>query len=109
MSNEIFIFSLGLMTYSDLSRGVLFFKLDAYSGFWQVKLDSECKLLTTFLTPWGRFCFKRMSFGILPPLNIFKAQWKKIVMSLEGMICMMDKILVYGNNSEEHWIRIKRF
>jgi len=45
-----------------LSEGVLFLKLDANSGFWQVKSGKKSRLLTTFVTPWGTFCFKRMPF-----------------------------------------------
>jgi len=42
---------------SVLAKGRMFSKLDVNSSFWQVKLDSKRKLLTTFITPWGRFCF----------------------------------------------------
>ena len=35
---------------SDLFREVVFSKLNANSGFWQLKLNPECKLLTTFVT-----------------------------------------------------------
>lgn len=39
-------------------------KLDASSGFWQLPLDENSKLLTTFITPFGRFRFNRLPFGI---------------------------------------------
>ena len=48
-----------------LSKGRVFSKLNANSEFWQIKIDSESKLLTTFVTSWGRFCFRRMPFEIL--------------------------------------------
>ena len=54
-----------------LSEGALFTKLDANSGFWQVKLDLKRKLLTTYVTPWGIFCFKRMPFGIISAPEFF--------------------------------------
>ena len=41
-----------------------FTKLDCNSGFWQEKLDEQSRLLTTFISPFGRFCFNRMPFGI---------------------------------------------
>ena len=37
---------------SQLSVGWVFSKLDANSGYWQVILEEESQLLTTFLTPW---------------------------------------------------------
>ena len=42
-----------------LGDGNRFYKLDANSGFWQIPLDAKSKLLTTFVTPFGCFCFIR--------------------------------------------------
>lgn len=42
----------------------IFSKLDANSGFWQIPLDDDPKLLTTFVTPFGHNCFNRLPFGI---------------------------------------------
>ena len=39
-------------------------KIDANSGFWTLPMDSESQILTTFNTPWGRFCFLKMPFGL---------------------------------------------
>ena len=40
-------------------------KLDANSGFWQIQLASESAALTTFITPFGRYQFHRLPFGIM--------------------------------------------
>ena len=37
-----------------------FSKLDENSGFWQVELDPESRELTTFITPFGKYCFNRL-------------------------------------------------
>ena len=43
----------------------IFSKLDTNSrGFWQIPPDDEFKSFTTFVTPFGRFCFNRLPFGI---------------------------------------------
>ena len=81
--------------------------MDANSRCWQVKLNPECKLLTTFVTPWDRFCFKRMPFGISSAPEYFRRTIEKILVGLEGVRCMMDDSLVYRKNSEEHWIRLQ--
>ena len=47
-----------------LSNEKVFSILDAKDGFWQVKLDEESSYLTTFWTPFGRYCWPRMPFGI---------------------------------------------
>lgn len=47
-----------------LTNAKIFTKLDAKSGFWQIHLSPESMLLTTFITPFQRFCFRRLPFGI---------------------------------------------
>ena len=39
-------------------------KIDADSGFWTLPLDPSSQLLTTFDTPWGKFCFMKLPFGL---------------------------------------------
>ncbi|CAG9770307.1 unnamed protein product [Ceutorhynchus assimilis] len=41
-------------TLSQLSGSKYFSKLDTTSGFYQIKLNEESQLLTTFITPYGR-------------------------------------------------------
>ena len=48
----------------ELSNAKVFTKVDCSNRYWQVKLDDESSLLTTFNTPFGRFKWKRMPFGI---------------------------------------------
>ena len=42
----------------------LFSKLDAKSGFLQIKLDKKSSYLTTFNTPIGRYRWLRLPLGI---------------------------------------------
>jgi len=42
----------------------VFTKLDALKGYHQCPLDKSSHLLTTFITPFGRFKFLRALYGI---------------------------------------------
>ena len=41
-----------------------FTKLDANSGFWQMKLSESSRPLTAFITPWRRYCVNVPPYGI---------------------------------------------
>ena len=82
-------------TLSYLAKGRIFSKLDTNSGFWQVDLDPGSILFTTFISPRGRFAFKRMPFGISSAPEFFQKEMEKILEGVEGVVCIMDDILVF--------------
>ena len=53
-------------TLAQLSGGKVFSKLDANSRFWQIPLAKSSRLLTTFITPFGRFCFNKLPYFKCP-------------------------------------------
>jgi len=48
----------------NLHNAKIFSVVDASNGFWQVELDHESSLLTTMATPYDRYRWKRLPFGI---------------------------------------------
>ena len=57
-------------------------KIDANSGFWTLPMDPDSQLLRfqhTFNTPWGRFCFLKMPFGLNSPSTSFSSGWIHIL------------------------------
>ena len=89
-------------TLAQLTGARVFTKLDANSGFWQIPLAKESALLTTFITPYGRFCFNRLPFGITSAPEHFQRRMSEILQDVEGAVCLMDDILVHGKTQEEH-------
>ena len=89
-------------TLAQLAGARVFTKLDANSGFWQIPLAPESALLTTFITPCGRFCFQRLPFGITSAPEHFQRRMSEILDGLSGVVCMVDDILVHGRTQEEH-------
>lgn len=91
---------------SQLEGAVIFSKLDANTGFWQIPLSKESAQLTTFITPFGRFFFNRLPFGISSAPEHFSRKMMQVLEGCEGVICQMDDILVYGSGQEEHDTRL---
>lgn len=55
-----------------LAGSKVFTSLDAASGFYQIPLHEESRMLTTFITPFGRYAFCRLPFGITSAPEIFQ-------------------------------------
>ena len=80
----------------DLAHAKVFSVLDLKSGFWHVQLADSSSTLTTMGTPFGRFRWKRLPFGVAPAPEVFQQRLDEILMDLEGVKVIVDDILVYG-------------
>ena len=94
-------------TLAQLTGAKVFSKLDANSGFWQIPLSPQSRLLTTFITPFGHFCFNKLPFGICSAPEHFQKRISAILEGLEGVLCLMDDVLIFGSNKGEHDSRLK--
>ena len=63
----------------------IFSVLDTSSGFWQIQLDNESARLCTFNTPFGRYMFKRLPFGISSAQDVFQRIMSEIFQDIEGV------------------------
>jgi hypothetical protein len=77
-------------------------KLDASKGFWQMKLDEESSKLCTFITPWGRFKYKRLPFGISCAPEIYHRTIYNMFAHLKGVESSMDDICIGAKTQDEH-------
>ena len=70
--------------------------VDVKNGFWHVALDEQSSYLTTFHTPFGRYRWNRMPFGICSAPQIFQRKMHEIIEGLQGVEVVADNFLVVG-------------
>lgn len=90
-----------------MPNSTVFSVLNAKSSFWQILLNQKSSLLTTFSTPFGRFRFLRMPFGINSASKVFQYTMEQIFAGYPCAI-IVDDIIMGRNGEEEHDENLKR-
>jgi hypothetical protein len=90
------------LTLAKLQGAKIFSKIDLNKGFYQIKLDESSQLLTTFITPFGRFMFKRLPFGISCGPEYFVSKVSQVLKGMKNVIHHVDDILVYHSSVKGH-------
>ncbi|UYV61749.1 hypothetical protein LAZ67_1006322, partial [Cordylochernes scorpioides] len=76
--------------------------LDAKSAFWQVPLSENTSKYLVMSTPFGRYRFLRLPFGISSAPEIFQKIMHKIFCDIPNVVCYIDDLLIWGNSIEDH-------
>lgn len=85
-----------------LSGKTIFSIFDEKDGYWQVTLDKESSLLCTFNTPWGRYRFKRLPFGVKSASEVFQQYNNEVFGDIEGVHIVADDMIVAAATEQEH-------
>lgn len=84
-----------------LTKSKRFTILDCKSGFWQIRVTDRTTKYLAFGTPWGRYCCKRLPFGLASAPEVFQNVMQNLLGDLEGVECSMDDILIHAASSTE--------
>ena len=84
-----------------LSGAQVLSKLDARHGYWSIVLDDESSMLTTFNTPFGRYRYLRLPFGLSVSGDIFQEKMDQILEQCPGTMSIADDV-VFGKDESEH-------
>ena len=75
-----------------LSKAKGFTTLNAEDGYYQIGLDKESSKKTTFWSPFGRYRYLRMPFGINLAPEEFECKLHEKLTDLEGVEILRDDI-----------------
>ena len=92
---------------SSIPRHVYKTTADAHWGFHQVELEESSRKLTTFITPWGRYRFKRSPMGFVSSGDEFSWRLDNALDGIENCTKVVDDLLVRCITYEEHLERVK--
>ena len=94
----------------EVVQGAKFFTVcDAVKGYWQLELHEDSRDLTTFLTPWGRFRYRRAPMGFISTGDSYNYQGDLAIDGLERTIKVVDDVLIASRTREEHLRDVKAF
>ena len=85
-----------------LADAKMFSLCDAKDGFLQVKLSDKSSHPTTFWTPYGRYKWKWMSFGISTAPEEFQRRLSSTLKGFKGVSVVADDTLLCGKDQTEH-------
>ncbi|XP_062541427.1 uncharacterized protein K02A2.6-like [Armigeres subalbatus] len=87
---------------------VKFSKLDVKDAYHQLEISEDSRVITTFITKYGLFRYKRLMFGISSAPEAFQKVMDTLIAGLEGVIVYLDDVMVWGRTQEEHDIRLAK-
>ena len=78
-------------------------KIDLRKGFYQIEVEEESMAKTAFVTPYGKYEFRRMPFGLKNAPGIFQRTMEIVLRSCYGWAApYIDDIVVFSNSGKEH-------
>ncbi len=92
---------------ASMPSAVLISTLDAAKGYWTISLDEESSKLCTFNSPWGRWSYRRLPFGISTSGDIFNRVMSEAFADIKGVQVVVDDILIHAPTTAEHDQRLR--
>ena len=87
---------------AEFTGKTVFSTLDLKDGYWQIQLDEDSSQLCTFNTPFGRYRFTRMPFGIKSASEVFQKRNEETFAGISGIHIVADDIIIAASSIKEH-------
>ena len=86
----------------EFAEARVFSKMDARAGYWFIHLDEASQEITTLRTPFGRYCYRRLPFGLCVSQDLFQQAVDRILARAPGFVSIVDDVVLYGRDNTEH-------
>ena len=82
---------------------------DALKGYHQCPLEATTQLLTTFMTPFGRFKFLRAPFGICSISEHYNRRMDEAFQGLTNYRRIVDDVIIFDEDKRTHATHVRQF
>ena len=89
--------------YANLCDAKIFTTLDLRSGYYHIALDNESKAKTAFVTPFGKYEFNTVPFGLAQAPAYFQQLISIVLQDCSDFaMAYLDDIIIFSQNEEDH-------
>ena len=88
--------------FQKLGKSKYFSKIDLSKGYWQISVKKTDIAKTAFVTPDGRYKFRRMPFGMKNSGEILVRGMRKILKDMDNVESYIDDLLIFTDSWEAH-------
>ena len=89
--------------YAALHGAKIFTTLDLRSGYYHINLNEESKAKTAFITPFGKYEFNSVPFGLAQAPAYFQQLISMVLQDCRDFaMAYLDDIIIFSRTPEEH-------
>ena len=89
--------------YANLHSARIFSTLDLRSGYYHIRLDKESKAKTAFFTPFGKYEFSAVPFGLAQAPAYFQQLISMVLQDCSGFVMVyLDDIIIFSKTEADH-------
>ena len=88
--------------YAKLKGAKVFSTIDLRSGYHHVTLGRSSRGKTAFVTPFGKYEFLMVSFGLAQVPAYFQLLMNKVLKGLKFAMTYLDDIIIFSKNESQH-------
>ena len=83
--------------------------LDAWNGYHSCLLDEESRPLTCFISPWGRYQYRKLPQGFLASGDAYTDRYDSIIKDVEDKTKIVDDTILWKSNIQDSFFQTCRY
>ena len=88
-------------------KAKFFTTLDLRSGYYHIALDKDAIKKTAFVTPFGKYEYLKVPFGLAQAPSYFQNFMNKVLNGLNFTLAYLDDIIIFSETVEQHLKQIQ--